>query len=186
MQAMNVSSVTGCYISPQTFPCHLIHCSVGKLRPLFWSSSALSGGVSSFGYGAARQGIFRCVYFEVITRRCFCRPDSMLLHPFILLSAWAPVLYCRNWRTSVSCEVFTRIFLWSFNLFAVGPFSLVYSRSLSPWPWYLPSSPSPQPLPVLFDINIVSGWVSSGAVHSSALLLLGYKQVSCGPCWPTC
>lgn len=33
---------------------------------LFWSS-VLSRGVSSFGYGAAWQDIFRYVYFEVIT-----------------------------------------------------------------------------------------------------------------------
>lgn len=52
---------------------------------LFWSS-ALSRGVSSFGYGASWQGIFRYVYFEVITQRCFCLSDSMLLRSFILLS----------------------------------------------------------------------------------------------------
>lgn len=38
---------------------------------LFWSSVLLRG-VSSFGYGAAWQSIFRYVYFEVIALRCFC------------------------------------------------------------------------------------------------------------------
>lgn len=52
-----------------------------------------------------------------------------------------------------------------------------------------PSTPSPWPLPVLFDINIMSGWPDGvgfrcGAVASSALLLPGYKQVSCGLWWP--
>lgn len=52
-----------------------------------------------------------------------------------------------------------------------------------------PSTPSRWPLPVLFDINIVLGWPDGvgfrfGTVASSAPLLPGYKQVSCGPWWP--
>lgn len=54
---------------------------------------------------------------------------------------------------------------------------------------HLTLHPSPWPLPVLFDINIALGWPDGvgfrcGTAASSALLLPGYKQVSCGPWWP--
>lgn len=57
---MNVSSVTGRYISLQTFPCHLIYWSAGKCF-LFWVPAAFSRGacrVSDMGLLAGR--IFRC------------------------------------------------------------------------------------------------------------------------------
>lgn len=69
--------------------------------------------------------------------------------------------------------------------------TLCLSPPLPVSPWHLPSSPSPSPRPlsVLFDINIVWGWPDGvgfrcGAVASFCSLLPGYKQVIRGPWWP--
>lgn len=169
---------------------------------LFWSS-LLSRGVSSFGYRAAWQSIFSYVYFEVITLGCFCLSDGYavtLIHP---LSVRVCVLHCRNRLPVVSCSglAFISTFLsWSIFFISLAhflPFTHIPRLSIpafyAAFPACLtgisPSTPSPWPLPVLFDINIVSGWPDGvgfrcGAVASSALLLPGYKQVSCGPWWP--
>lgn len=111
---------------------------LGSAVLLFWSG-VLSRGVSSFGYGVARQGIFRCVYFEVITLRCFCLSDSMLLHSFILCP-YGPA--CSTVQTGGHLWAGRHVFEYfsigpSFNLFAVSPFSPIHSHSLFLCPWLL-------------------------------------------------
>lgn len=76
--------------------------------------------------------------------------------------------------------------LLTFLLFVCSWF-LPSLRCLSLWHLHPPPA-SPWPPSVLFDINIVLGWPDGvefrcGAVARSALLLPGYKQVSCGPWW---
>lgn len=170
---------------------------------LFWSS-VLSRGVSSFGYGAAWQGIFRYVYFEVITLRCFCLSDSMLLRSFILCLYGSVCSTVQTgghlWAVRPDVDLNVSLLVRHLICLLLVPFLSFTHILCFSLPGFLPafpacltgispSTPSPRPLPVLFDINIVSGWPNGvgfrcGAVASSALLLPGYKQVSCGPWWP--
>ncbi len=98
--ALNVSSVTHWTLHQSVdFPLPSLLC--GEVL-LFWCR-ILSRAVSSFGYGAARQGIFSNVYFEVITRRCFCWSNGILI-PSLIHCLVGCVLYCSSRWPSFSCD----------------------------------------------------------------------------------
>lgn len=157
---------------------------------LFWST-VLARGVSSFGYGAAWECIFRNVYFEVITLRCSCVSDTMLL---------CSIIFCLCLYISIVQTVFVSSIKCSFSFFVLVPLylftasvdSLAFSvTGLNPaFPACLIGIPPSAPLClapaclVWYKYRLGPAWWGRVSVWGCGQFCSGYKQVSCGLRWP--